>query len=120
MKANNIKKILCTVFIFHGIGIVCIPYLMLVFIMLVMTTDGGMNTLSIFNLMDILSVILITSIICGMSLIPHTIGLKLLKKTKLEEKNILSTKTYKVLMWIVCLLIFIFMCSIHFDFSIFY
>lgn len=120
MKGNNVRKTLCTVFIFLGIGVICIPYFMFILAMLVMTTDSGTNTMSVLNLMNIFSVIAITLIIGGMSLIPHTIGLSLLKKTKLKDKDIFSVKTYKVLMWIVYLLIFASICSIHFDFSVFY
>lgn len=117
---DNIKKILITVLIYVGVTIISIPCLFFALAMMVMTTDGGTNMLSLFNIMDICTVMVISIMLCGISVMPHIISRKILKQTKLEEKNMLSIKMYEVFMWIECLLIFIYICLIQFDFSMFY
>lgn len=117
MKKDNVKKHLFTILIFSGVSIVSIPFFMFAFFILVMSTDGGMNTMSIFNPLNILGVSLMTLIISGIALPAHLVGLFLLKDSKLEKKNLFSRKTYKILIQIIVLLIFSFMCFIHFDFS---
>lgn len=109
---KNIKKFIYTIFTFLATNLVCAGYYLFLLVMLAMSTDSGVKSLSVYILKDFTFLFAFSTILGLMGVLPHIIVFFFLKK-----KEFLSKKLYLFLGISLFLIIFASTFDTHGNFS---